>query len=200
MIRITLAAVAVIAALTACGSPVQAGAAATLNDSTISSAELNSAVADWQDLLKANPRAREQLQLAFPESEQRSVLTNLVQIEIGKQAAKDAGITISPAEIDAVVTRLSGGRGQEAFDLGAMTIGVPPESSRDFAELVAIETRLGAGETTDAARVSRVKGALVKAAEKMKVKVNPRFGSFDLSAFSLTAPTTKLSAVETGTT
>jgi hypothetical protein len=192
--------VAVTAALTACGSPVQAGAAATLNDSTISSSELNSAVASWQHLLKANPRAREQLQLAFPDSEQRSVLSNLIQIKIGEQTAKDAGLTITPAEIDDVVNKLSQGQGQEAFDLGAMTIGIPPESSRDFAELVAIENKLGVGEATDDARVAKVKGALVQTAKNMDIKVNPRFGSFDPNNFSLSAASTKLSAVETGTT
>jgi hypothetical protein len=192
--------VAVVAALTACGSPVQAGAAATMNDSTISTADLHSAVDSWQDLLKANPRAREQLQLAFPDSEQRSVLSNLIQIQIGKQTAKDAGLTISPAEIDDVVNKLSQGQGQAAFDLGAMTIGVPPESSRDFAELVAIENKLGMGEATDEARVTKVKGALVQTAKDMHIKVNPRFGSFDPNNFSLAPAVTKLSAMETGTT
>jgi hypothetical protein len=200
VIRLTLAAVAVVAALTACGSPVKAGAAATLNDSTISSAELNSALDSWQDLLKANPRAREQLQLAFPDSEQRSVLSNLIQIEIGKQTAKDNGVTISAAEIDDVVNKLSQGQGQAAFDLGAMTIGIPPESSRDFAELVAIENKLGIGQTTDEARINKVKGALVQTAKNMNIKVNPRFGSFDPNNFSLTPAVTKLSSVETGTT
>jgi len=200
VIRLTLAAVAVVAALTACGSPVQAGAAATLNDSTISSAELNDALSSWQDLLKANPRAREQLQLAFPDSEQRTVLSNLIQIEIGKQTAKDNGVTVSAAEIDDVVNKLSQGQGQEAFDLGAMTIGVPPESSRDFAELVAIENKLGIGQTTDEARINQVKGALIHTAKQMNIKVNPRFGSFDPNNFSLVPAVTKLSAVETGTT
>jgi hypothetical protein len=186
--------------LTACGSPVRAGAAATLNDSTISTAELHSAVSSWQDLLKANPQAREQLQLAFPDSEQRSVLSNLIQIQIGKQTAKEAGLTITPAEIDDVVNQLSKGQGQAAFDLGAMTIGVPPESSRDFAELVAIENKLSVGETSDEARVTKVKGALIQAAKNMNIKVNPRFGSFDPNNFSLAPAVTKLSAVESGTT
>jgi hypothetical protein len=200
VIRLTLAAVAVVAALTACGAPVHAGAAATLNDSTISSAELNSALSSWQDLLKANPRAREQLQLAFPDSEQRTVLSNLIQIEIGKQTAKDNGVTVSAAEIDDVVNKLSQGQGQAAFDLGAMTIGVPPESSRDFAELVAIENKLGIGQTTDEARINQVKGALVQTATNMNIKVNPRFGSVDPNNFSLAPAVAKLSAVETGTT
>src|SRR4051812_47847100 len=98
--------------LTACGSPVRAGAAATLNDSTISTAELHSAVSNWQDLLKANPQGREQLQLRFPDSEQRTVLWNLIQIQLARQAAKDAGITVSPVEIDDVVNKLSQGQGQ----------------------------------------------------------------------------------------
>jgi hypothetical protein len=197
VIKLTITVAAAVLALTACGGPVKMGAAATLGDNRISDSTLNGAVSDWQDAYKANPLPSQQLQLADPDSTDRSVLTRLISFQVSDRAAVDQNITVTPAQLDDVVTQVTRGGGAKVFDMFAVSVGVPPQYSPELARLIVINNQLAGTATTQEEAQQKISSALSTAAKELGVKVNPRYGDF--TDGQLTAPIAKLSRPETGT-
>lgn len=173
------------------------GAAVTIGDGRISESQLNTAVTGWQDAYKAHPLPAQQLSLVDPESTQRSVLAQLVTMKVSEQAAADNGIAVTPAQIDSAINEISRGGGQKMFDLIALSFGVPPSHTREFARTIVINNKLAAGATSEQQAQEKATAALLTTAKAMGIKINPRFGEFADGQFA--PPVTLLSRLETGT-
>lgn len=174
--QILVAAVLALGA-TACGDQTRMGAAATFGDAPrISEAELSTAVSEWRDSYRENPLPAQQLTLADPESTPRSVLSRLIAMRVSEQAAEDRGITVTSAQVDDFVDQVAREGGEELFGVFTMSYGVPPSRSREFARMVVISNRLATGAASDAVANEQVHQALTQTAQKMGIRVNPRYG------------------------
>ncbi|MEO3863660.1 SurA N-terminal domain-containing protein [Acrocarpospora sp. B8E8] len=173
--RVLLAMVVAAATLTACG-PIQVGAAATVGDQRISSEQLDSGVREFQSALTAAKIPAEQVQL--PGSVPQAVLLQLANINQFTQVAVANGVVISEGEIDNFITQQGG---KASVDQALLTRGVPPSSVRDWlrASIGAQKMIAQLGGGTDEAATTAGQQKLAVEAEKVPVKFNPRYGTFD---------------------
>ncbi|MEO3782527.1 SurA N-terminal domain-containing protein [Actinocorallia sp. B10E7] len=177
MIRKILVVAALTLGATACGDQTRMGAAATFGDvPRISEAELSDAVTEWRDSYRANPLPAQQLTLADPESTPRSVLSRLIAMRVSEKAARDRGIVVTSAQVDGFIDKVAREGGRNLFDLFTISFGVPPSHSREFARMIVVEERLATGASSGAAANEQVHQALTQTAQKMDIKVNPRYG------------------------
>ncbi|MGK5554406.1 hypothetical protein ACSNOI_22610 [Actinomadura kijaniata] len=214
-LKITLAAAAVATALSGCGGPVEAGAAALVGDERISTATLNAAVRDWQREFRADPVAnqmREQPQSAeqqmggdggLSESDMRGALAVLVNFRVADEVARRSGVTVTDGHVDQVVAAMDRQGGARSTTLAN---GLPSRHTRDLARFLAtralVTQKLGGGtdpQSPASAQARQMAAMLfVSTAGKMKIKVNPRFGGFDPQRVSIEPVRYHLSATETG--
>lgn len=214
-------AVAAAMALTACGGQLTMGAAATFDKGHITEATLDSTVVRWQRDMRAHPdvaltrtdlqnRARQQvdqglitweqarLGLPFdPDSPARSALGGLIGFRVWDEVARERGISIKPLQIDGFI-RSNGG--QRSIDNQTLLLGLPVSYSRD--EVRAYITRVtllsGMGAIPDQqgrldpAVVQRLRALVGRAAAALRMKVSPRYGSYD-PAQGLALPTFRMS-------
>lgn len=175
--QILVAAVLALGA-TACGDQTRMGAAATFDGAPrISEAELSAAVREWHDSYRENPLPAQRLSLADPESAPRSVLSRLIAIRVSERAAEDRGIVVTAAQVDEFVDQVARDGGEKLFGVFAMSYGVPPSRSREFARMVVINNRLATGAASKSVAVEQTYQALEQTARRMGIKVNPRYGS-----------------------
>ncbi len=198
MIKKILVSTVLLLTVTACGEQARMGAAATFGDGPrISEAELNDAVAEWQDSYRSNPLPAQQLTLTDPESTQRSVLSRLIALRVSERAAEDRGIVVSSAQVDGIVRQVAPDGDDRPFRLFTLSYGIPPSLSREFARMIVINDRLATGAGSDAAANEQVHQALLQTARTMRIKINPRYGSgYDEGL--LKPSVTRLSSQETG--
>jgi hypothetical protein len=209
-------ALAAAAALTACG-PVKMGAAATVGDERITTAQLDSTVAQWHKEFDKNRQAALVQQVAEqrgqrlpfdPDSPHRSALYQLIGFKVWDEAAKEQGVTVSQGQIDRLLGGLGGQSGVSASVLAA---DIPVRYTTDIARIVLIQQELlqryGAapnaqGQLDPAAqqRALQQRDAVYSAAaQKLKITVSPRFGGFDARQVALNPVSYRLSKTESGT-
>jgi foldase protein PrsA len=132
--------------LTGCGdAPVRAGAAATVGDLRITTDQLNGLVTRGL----ADPQAQQQLgadKAAF----QRQTLSRLINHEVLAEAAKQAGVKITPGAIDAKLAdfeRQAGGAQQ--LEQQAAQNGIAKQDLRRFISDIVLNEALGDKLTAD---------------------------------------------------
>ncbi|WP_433333695.1 hypothetical protein [Spirillospora sp. CA-294931] len=209
------AAVAVAAgALAGCGGdPWKVGAAAIVGDDRITVSALDSAVRDWQKEFKAdpvannlrsNPNLNPRLQLVLEklaENPRRQALDMMVRIRIGDRMAERSGLNVTEGGVDRYIAENGGQRTQEVT---ALVYGLPKSRHRDMARfsvtLATAAQKFGANGTPQGEQAAgeQIKALYGQTIDGLKIKVNPRFGSFDKSQESLGPITYKLSARESG--
>ncbi|TDD52848.1 hypothetical protein E1286_08215 [Nonomuraea terrae] len=129
-IRVAVAAAAVAMALTACSSPMQAGAAAVVGKERISTSELNE---DTQAYLAALKRANldESALGGVPASQ--IVLQRLVNVSVSRQLAARYKVQVSESEVDAALRD----PGQfESPEINLLANGVTPTDARDYGRAI----------------------------------------------------------------
>ena len=202
MFRTSFKAVAVAAALLAGGTltacrPVKVGAAATVGDQRITISQLESVVDDWQREFAKNPDAgqlQQQLQqqgqqVPFdPDSPVRSTLYQLVEMRVWDQVAREKGVAVGRGQVDEMIARNGGDR---VIHANLLAGSLPVRYSRDFVRsgLIVRAVAQQAGATVDAQApvdqqqqqeaLRRLQEAYLHAAKTLKIKINPRYGSFD---------------------
>ncbi|WP_067483403.1 hypothetical protein [Actinomadura hibisca] len=213
-VKILATVAAAAAALTACGGAAQPGAAALIGDDRISVSSLNTAVTDWEKEFRADPVANQMRDGAGPEqgdqseSDVRNALAALVNFRIADEAAKDAGVSVTGGQTDQVMSVLNQQGGAPSHTLAS---GLPKRYTQDFARYLAtrelILRRLGAGDAPadaqpDAQATAQVRERwntlLVRTATRMKIKINPRYGSFDPNQVEIAPVKYHLSNTESG--
>lgn len=200
-------------ALTAC-QPVRVGSAATIGDQRITTAQLDSIVADWREEFAGNPDAgqlqqqlQQQRQIPFdPDSPARSALYQLIGIHLWDEVARQNGITITRGQIDQDLAR----GGDRLVNAQLLAMDLPTRFKRDVARsgliAAAIAQREGAGADLQnltpqqqqalSDRFSTLSG---NAARSLNIKVNPRYGSFDPARGTLLPVRFRLSTPGSGT-
>nr|BFE33833.1 hypothetical protein GCM10010200_060840 [Actinomadura rugatobispora] len=203
------------AALTGCGGgSLKVGSAALVDGDRITVSTLNEAVRDWQrefradttaNRMRADPGSFGQGSAAEPlsETDLRRALDWMVRFRIADEVSRRQNVPVSEGRVDEVVNRLNqlGGAASRT-----RAEGLPARYTRDVARVVAVEDDLARrfGATGDprspqtAAAVQQLEGVLVETAGRMKITINPRFGSFDARRVVINPATTGLSAPESG--
>ncbi|MEV0380655.1 hypothetical protein [Nonomuraea sp. NPDC050643] len=128
-IRVAAAAAVVAVALTACSSPMQAGAAAVVGKERISTSKLN---ADTQAYVAALKRAKlDESALGVPASQ--VVLQRLVNVSVSGQLIDRYKVPVSETEIDAALKD----PGQfESPEINLLANGVAPADARDYGRVM----------------------------------------------------------------
>lgn len=187
-------------ALTACGGPAKMGAAAMLDDRRITVAKLDQTVLEWKKQFAKDPaakqvqdRAKQQgAQLPIdPDSPPRSALAQLVDLQIWNEIAREQHVTVDPTQIDRVIAA-SGG--QQTVDDQTLAGGLPVSHARDLVRAFVIQRLLlqhyGAvpnqqGQVEQQAlqlAQQRLGTVYAQAVRTLNIKINPRYGSFDLNS------------------
>lgn len=217
-LRIAVGALLAGAALTACG-PVKTGAAALVGGDRITIATLNAAVTQWSKELPKYPAAQQIVQqsqsqggqgqqIPFdPASPQRSALYQLVDMRVWDEVARGDGVTITPGQVDAFVAQNGG---NATLDANVLAQGLPVKYDRGYARAVMLRQTLlqkygvtngnqPVDPQTQQAALKKLFASYVGAGRRLKVDVNPRYGSFDFAHMSLRPVCPALSSPDSGT-
>jgi hypothetical protein len=156
------------------GGPVRAGAAAIVGGDRITVATLGQAVEDWRREFRADQRANliRSRSRPLPEPEMTNALIQLLLVRVYDEAGRRAGVRPSDGQVDLAVRFLNERFGSAGSYARAR--GLPARYARDLARTAflqgEIERRHGAGPGTTLLR---------EAMRSLKIKVNPRYGTFD---------------------
>lgn len=169
-----MAAVAVGLALTACSSPMSAGAAAVVGNERISAGDLSKNVQEYQAALKKANVTSEQLGVPVTQF----VLYRMANESAFKQLAAKHNVQVSEGEID---TALKDPGQYQSPDINLIAKGVSPGNARDYlrAELGAIKVRNQLGGAEDQAAQAK----FVKELSGIKPIYSPRYGQFTQQGF-----------------
>src|SRR5258708_1103218 len=183
-------AVAGACALLAACSPVKVGSAAIVGNDRITSATLDTDVSNLSQAVTQYHLQKDIPASAYPVA----VLTWLVRFGIQDQAARNAGITVSQADIQKALAQLDSPeqvsfqqQGQTYPGLGPLLVanGVPPDEIDNFGQWSAQQADFlakangGKAPTTQAeatAAVDKLNKAECKAVKSLGVQVNPQYG------------------------
>ncbi|MDJ0341323.1 SurA N-terminal domain-containing protein [Streptomyces sp. H10-C2] len=190
---VSLAAAALVAmtpVLSACGTP-RAGAAAVVGNETISVSALQSKV-------NAVRTAQEKLPQSATLIENSSQLTsetlgNMVFERVLKKAAHDAGVTVSPAEVQkqrtAIEQRQGGADAVKAQVVQSQHPFAPADIDTVIGEQIAqtkLMTGLGFQPGSDGG-ITALQALLVKTSKSMGIDVSPRYGTWNAESGKLLA-------------
>ncbi|MEV6031352.1 SurA N-terminal domain-containing protein [Nonomuraea sp. NPDC052116] len=162
-IRVAVAAAAVGIALTACSSPMQAGAAAVVGKERISTGQLNKDAEAYKAALKQNKL--DETALGVPVSQY--VLQRLADISAASQLMARNNVQVTDKEIDA---KLQDPGQYQSPQINLLALGVAPSYAREYAR-----TAVGMAKLQQQAG----QGGLDKLRQdfaSIKTIFNPRFG------------------------
>ncbi|MFD9950057.1 SurA N-terminal domain-containing protein [Nonomuraea sp. NPDC059023] len=169
-IRVAVAAAAVGVALTACSSPVEAGAAAVVGGERIAAKDLNSEVQQYEKALTAARLDASALQVPL----NQFVLFRMTNEVVYRQLAQRYKVQVSEAEID---TALKDPGQQQTPAMNLLSKGVPPGDARDFLRgelsIQKILQQLGGAQNQQAIEKLRSEFTTVK------VTYSPRYGQLN---------------------
>ncbi|MFC4122208.1 SurA N-terminal domain-containing protein [Nonomuraea zeae] len=129
-IRVAVAAAAVGLALTACSSPMQAGAAAVVGNERISTSKLTKDAEAYRGALKS--AKLDETALGVPVDQY--VLRRLVDMSVSKQLIQRHNIQVSEAEIDA---KLKEPGEYQSPEINLLALGVAPTYAREYGRVSA---------------------------------------------------------------
>ena len=185
--------------LTAC-APVQMGAAAIVGNQRITQSTLAANVSDLQAAVAKVPAGQVQL----PPSEMgKRVLGWLVQFDVMNRAAEQAGISVTPSQVQHgldVIKMTAQQYAQQARVSDPMVIllsnGIAPKMLNQLGRYQAQELELvkranGGKLPTTQAENGTVTAALNKsrcqAAKALNISINPQYGRMDYQQFTIVA-------------
>ncbi|MFI7636647.1 hypothetical protein [Nonomuraea sp. NPDC049400] len=162
-IRVAVAAAAVGIALTACSSPMHAGAAAVVGSERISTSQLTADAEAYKAALKKNNL--DETALGVPVTQY--VLQRLADISAARQFMARRNVQVTEKEIDA---KLQDPGQYQNPEINLLAMGVAPTYAREYARTTVGMTKLqqaaGQGGTDQ----------LRKEFTEIKTTFNPRFG------------------------
>ncbi|TDD67255.1 hypothetical protein [Actinomadura rubrisoli] len=211
------AAVAVLVAagaLAGCGGSPRVGTAALVGDDRITVTTLSQTVRDWRGQFRSDAAANqmrsnsndpsEQVGAGSGEADMRGALTLLINFRVAEKMAAQQGVPVPDGQTDQVVEGLNKRPGGAAsFTLAS---GLPREKARDVARFIAtrqlVLRRLGADgnpASPATAQAGQRWNALFRGtADRMHIKINPRYGTFDAVRGDVGPVGYRLSSPETG--
>ena len=156
-------------ALVGCGQ--QTGSAAIIGDVVISERDLAAVVSE------AEQRA---LELQVPEVSSQSVtfgaLEWMIRKAILESMAGKQGIEVSKGDVDAVIADAENQVGREELEAQIAGSGAGPSRLEDYARTYVLQLKLGERYGNDE---NALQAAYLAAGDELKVKISPRFGTWD---------------------
>ena len=178
-------------------SPVKMGAAAITGDQRITIATLSTEVTNLSQAVKMYPGT---VQLS-QQQETQETLTWLIRFQINDELARQAGITVTPAQEQAALAQIYAAAKAQAQGLSNVTLnlilaanGVPPNLSSQVGQYQAIQNQFvrqangGTLPTTTPAQTAasaKLQQAQCLAAKNLNIKVNPQFGQLNYTQFQV---------------
>ena len=199
---LTAAMAAACVAVSACGS-VQLGAAAITGGTRITSATLTNEVANLNAAYKQDKAKKISPQLPVGQETQQ-VLTWLITFQIYDRIALQHGIHVTPLQVSEQQSRkLSGPARDNKLTVaeyvsagGALPPNLVSQLARVYAIQAALEYRITGGKSPSTTagqdkETTAINHAVCRASKSLSIRVNPQFGEFDYSDYSVvTAPPT----------
>jgi hypothetical protein len=182
-------------AISACSS-VQMGAAAITGSSRISSATLTAASANLSAAYKTDKAKGVTPQATVGQATQQA-LTWLIRFQIGGEVAVQHGINVTPAQVQNELSTLSAAARSNkvtAAEYVSVLYALPPDLLPQFGRYAAIlsslEYRLTGGKIASTqAEQTQLTNAVghqqCLAGKSLGVRVNPQFGEFDYTTFTV---------------
>ena len=201
---LTAAAAAACVAVSACGS-VQMGAAAITGNSRIASATLTNEIANLNAAYQADKAKGISPQRPVGQEAQQ-VLSWLITFRIYDHLAAQHGIYVTPAQVAAQQNALHTTAKQNNVTpseyvsaAGALPPNLQPQLYRYFAILSVLEHRLTGGKTpaTQAEQTTlqtQIAHQQCLASKSLGINVNPQWGQFDYSSYSVVPVPSNLAA------
>ena len=196
LIKVSAALIGLGLAVTACGR-VEMGAAAIYGNQRITIANLDTEVTNLSQAARQYPGV---VNLTATQETQET-LTWLVRFQINEEIARQAGITISPAQEETGLALLFNAAKSEAQAQGLSNVslglimaanGIPPNMAAELGRYQAIETQFiennngGTIPTSSAAQAASTKQfqrAQCLAAKALNILINPQFGRMDYASY-----------------
>ena len=201
LIKVSAAVIGLGLAVTACGR-VELGAAAIVGNQRITIANLDTEVTNLSQSARQYPGVVNLTQRQMTQE----TLTWLLRFQINEELARQAGITISPAQEEAGLALLYNAAKSEAEAAGLTHVtlnlilaanGIPPNMYLELGRYQAIETQfientnggtIPTSSSAQAASTKQFQHAQCLAAKDLNILINPQFGRMDYATY-LVAPT-----------
>ncbi|MFC5953325.1 SurA N-terminal domain-containing protein [Streptomyces pratens] len=168
--------------LTACGNDAHPGAAAVVGGQRITVSQLENRVGEIRAAQQAAvpDEAQYEQAIARTGSLTRDTLHSMVLDRVLERAASDAGVRVTPKEIQGMRSGLEEqAGGAEALESAWLQqYGIPPERLDGNLRLQLQAQKLAQGLGTDTSRPEFWQ-ALSEASKKLDVDLNPRYGTWD---------------------
>jgi multidrug efflux pump subunit AcrA (membrane-fusion protein) len=182
-------------ALLAACSTVKVGSAAIVGDQRITTASLDTQVSNLQTTAKQYGSA-----VRLPAQLPQSVLAWMIRFDIRDQMARDAGITVTDAQIQSALSQLDQSQQASASQSGARyaglnavlaSAGISPQMARDLGkyeaqEIAFVEKNNGGQLPTSQDAVTKalnqVNASDCRAQKSLGIQVNPQFGQLGYDA------------------
>jgi hypothetical protein len=182
-------------------TPVKMGSAAIVGSNRISIATLGSEVTNLNQAAKRYPGV---VNLTPTEATQ-ATLTWLIRYQINDEVARQAGITVSPAQSQAALTNAYQSAAASAEQQGLTNVtptlilaysGVPPNTAGQLGRYFAIYDQYlalvngGTAPTSSSAQAAannKFNHAECQAAKALNIQVNPQFGQLDYTQYQIVA-------------
>ncbi|MFD5659791.1 SurA N-terminal domain-containing protein [Streptomyces hirsutus] len=168
--------------LTACGNDARPGAAAVVGGQRITVSQLENRVGEIRAAQQAAvpDEAQYEQAIARTGSLTRDTLHSMVLDRVLERAAHDAGVTVTPKEIQGMRSGLEEqAGGAEALESAWLQqYGIPPERLDGNLRLQLQAQKLAQRLGTDTSRPEFWQ-ALSEASKKLDVDLNPRYGTWD---------------------
>ncbi len=182
-------------------STVKFGAAAITGDQRITIATLTTEVTNLSQAVKQYPGT---IQLS-PAQQTQETLTWLVRFQINDELARQAGITVTPAQAEAALAEIYAAAKSQAeaqgltnvtLDLILAANGIPPNLAPELGRYQAIQDEFvrqvngGTLPTTTSEQTvttAKLQHAQCEAAKSLTIQVNPQFGRLDYTQYQVVA-------------
>ncbi|MFG3319159.1 SurA N-terminal domain-containing protein [Streptomyces sp. NPDC048171] len=169
--------------LTACGNDAHPGAAAVVGDQRITVSQLENRVDEVRAAQRAAVPDDTQYQQVVAQTGTltRDTLHGMVLDQVLHRAARDAGVTVTRKEVQAMRAGLEeqAGGPKQLETAWLQQYGVAPERLDDNLRLQLEAQKLAESLGTDTSRPEFWQ-ALSKASAKLDVDLNPRYGAWDV--------------------
>ena len=183
--------------------PGPMGAAAIVGKQRITQSTLDTQVANFNHAAAKYPGQVTVKSADVP----KAVLSAMINFAIEDRVAGQAGITVSNALVQQMTTSAQSQLSQQYgnAELGLLNNGIPPQMLTDLgryeAQVYTFELRANGGTipstSAEQAKVSSVQSkAVCTAAKSLNVQVNPQYGRFDYSQYTVVPGPDLLSPTE----
>ncbi len=180
-------------------SPVKFGAAAITGNERITIATLDTQVTNLSQAVEQYPGT---IQMSSAQQTQET-LSWLVRFQINDELARQAGITVTPAQAQAALAEIyaAAKSSAEAQGLSNVTLnlilaanGIPPDLASEVGQYQAIQNQFirqvngGQIPTSTAAQsatTAKLQHAQCEAAKTLAIKINPQFGQLNYTQFQV---------------